>query len=66
VIDVVQLVREGHARYEWAYVTSVYRGHRLRVAVLRDAMKFDSLPPMNWHREPTSAGPDATRRSSTA
>jgi hypothetical protein len=60
MIDVVQLVGDGHARYEWHYVTTNFHGHHLRVAVLRDAMKFDSMPAMNWHREPKVAGPDAT------
>ena len=39
-IDVVGLVRDGKARYEWHWLTSSRDDLRLRIAVLRDAMKF--------------------------
>ena len=54
MIDVVDLVRQGCGRYEWSYVTSTHEQDKLQIAVLRDAMKFDGQPAMNWHREPKS------------
>lgn len=56
MIDVVKLVLEGHGRFEWGWVLSEYKGHRLGIAVFRDAMKFDGLPDMNWGRCPLSKG----------
>lgn len=53
-IDVLQLVKEGLARYEWTTVTSKHGELQLRIAVLADAMKFDGMPELNWHREPRS------------
>lgn len=50
-IDVVQLVRDGSARYEWHWITSARDELRLRIAVTRDAMRFDNIPALNWHRE---------------
>jgi hypothetical protein len=51
-IDVVQLVRDGKARYDWLWLTSSRDELRLRIAVLRDAMKFDGMPQLSWYREP--------------
>jgi hypothetical protein len=51
IIDVVEMVRTGEARYEWHWIISERRGHKLFVAVMRDAMKFDGLPMLNWHRD---------------
>jgi hypothetical protein len=53
-IDVVQLVRDGKARYSWHWVTSSRDDLRLRVAVLRDAMKFDDMPELDWFRRPVA------------
>ena len=55
-VDVVQLVRHGKARYEWHWVTSSQDDIRLRIAVLRDAMKFDGMPRLDWFREPVTDG----------
>lgn len=53
-VDVVQLVRDGKARYGWFWITSSRENLRLRIAVLRDAMKFDGMPRLNWFREPVA------------
>lgn len=52
MIDVVQMVRDGLGRYEWAEVISTYGDLKLRISVFRDAMKFDNMPAMTWKREP--------------
>lgn len=49
-IDVVQLVREGKARYGWHWITSTVGELRLRIAVMRDAMRFDAMPQLDWFR----------------
>lgn len=51
MIDVVQLVKDGAGRFEWHYVVSEKNGYRLHVAVMRDAMKFDAMPELDWHRD---------------
>jgi hypothetical protein len=53
-VDVVQLVRDGKARYEWHWITSSRGAMRLRIAVTRDAMKFDGLPRLDWYRQPVT------------
>jgi hypothetical protein len=59
MIDVIQLVRDGKGRYEWAEVCSEHDGYKLYVRVMRDAMKFDGMPAMTWKREPVvSTHPD--------
>jgi len=50
--DVVQAVREGKGRFEWAEVESEHNGHKLRVQVFRDALKFDDVPAMTWDFKP--------------
>jgi len=50
--DIVSAVRNGQARFEWEEVFSDVDGGRLFVSVMRDAMRFDGVPAMNWHREP--------------
>jgi hypothetical protein len=51
IVNVVDLVSRGLARYEWAWICSERRGHKLFIAVTRDAMKFDHLPMLSWHRD---------------
>lgn len=51
IIDVIDLVSRGLGRYEWSWIVSERRGHRLFIAVLRDAMKFDNMPMLSWHRD---------------
>lgn len=58
-INVVQLVRDGKARYEWHWVTSSQDNIRLRIAVLRDAMKFDGMPRLDWFRQPVETDDEA-------
>ncbi len=52
MIDVVQLVKNGKGYFEWSWVLNEHDGNKLAVAVFRDAMKFDGMPPMNWGRKP--------------
>jgi hypothetical protein len=52
MIDVVQLVKDGKGYFEWSWVSNEHNGNKLAVAVFRDAMKFDDMPPMNWGRKP--------------
>ena len=51
IVNVVDLVSRGFARYEWTWICSERRGYKLFIAVTRDAMKFDQLPMLNWHRD---------------
>lgn len=51
-IDVVQLVRNGKAHYEWHWIISQVGNVWLRIAVLRDAMKFNGIPSLDWYRRP--------------
>lgn len=60
-VDVVQLVRDGKAHYEWFWLTSSRDELRLRIAVLRDAMKFDGMPQLSWDREPVDPPADPHR-----
>jgi len=50
--DIVGAVREGKARFEWEEVLSVVGEDRLYISVMRDAIRFDAVPEMNWHRQP--------------
>ena len=50
--ELLRAIREGQAHVEWEDVVCQHNGHTLRVSVFRDAMKFDGIPPMNWHRQP--------------
>lgn len=52
MIDVVKLVQEGEGSFEWAEVISTYGDLKLSISVFRDAMKFDGMPAMTWHRDP--------------
>lgn len=57
VVDVVKLVRDGQARYEWHWLERRDGEVVLRYAVMRDAMKFDDVPPLDWFRRPLGTGP---------
>jgi hypothetical protein len=48
MIDVVQLVRDNKAKFEWTEVKSIHNGHTLYIKVFRDAMKFDNIPALTW------------------
>jgi len=54
MIDVVQLVRDGHGYFEWVEVVSEYQGYQLHISVMRDALKFDTIPALNYKRVPIS------------
>lgn len=56
MIDVLQLVKDGKGRFEWHYVASEHGGNKLHIAVMRDAMKFDNMPALDWHRNPVGDG----------
>lgn len=49
-VDVVRLVEEGQCRYQWHWITSSHENMHLRIAVMRDAMKFDAMPKLDWFR----------------
>lgn len=51
MFDVLSAVMAGEARFEWEEVLSEHNGYKLWISVFRDAMKFDRVLPMNWHRE---------------
>lgn len=53
-IDVVQAVREGKGKFEWKDILREYKGHKLWVPVMRDAMKFDDVPATTWDWGPTT------------
>ena len=48
MIDVVQLVKDKSAKFEWYEVCSKYNGYTLFIKVFRDSMKFDNIPAMTW------------------
>lgn len=50
--DVVEAVQNGRARFEWAEVESRVGDDRLYISVMRDAIRFDNVPAMSWHRDP--------------
>ena len=53
-IDVVEEVRQGRAHFEWKDILREYKGHKLWVPVMRDAMKFDNVPATTWDWKPTT------------
>lgn len=55
-LDVVQLVKSGRARYDWFWIQRSRGSTVLRYAVLRDAMRFDGIPPLDWYRRPLGDG----------
>lgn len=48
-MDVVQLVKDGKAKFEWSEIVSEHNGHKLHIKVFRDALKFDDVPAMTWN-----------------
>lgn len=50
--ELLDAIRNHEAHIDWGHVTSEHNGHKLRIAVMSDAIRFDNVPPMNWHREP--------------
>ncbi len=52
MIDVIQLVKDGGGSFDWAYVVSEIGDTKLYIAVMRDAMTFDGMPALDWHRDP--------------
>jgi len=58
-IDVVQLVRDGEARFDWFDIVSEHNGMKLRLSVFRDAMKFNGIPALTWDFKPVP-GDDRT------
>lgn len=50
-MDIVEAVKEGRGRFEWAEIESRYYGLCLTLSVFRDAMRFDDVPPMRWNRQ---------------
>ena len=50
--NVVELVQQGKGKYEWFPVELQAVGHKLEVALLRDALKFDGVPSLTWDLKP--------------
>ncbi len=50
--DGLEAITESRFRVGWGTVHLTHNGHQLDVQVFRDAMKFDNVPAMTWHREP--------------
>lgn len=42
-MDLVQAIKDGKATVDWALVHSEHDGHRLRISVMRDALKVDNI-----------------------
>lgn len=57
-MDIVQAVKDGQGHFEWAELHSVYNDITLILSVFRDAMKFDDVPPMKWHRTSIPNSPE--------
>jgi len=51
MIDVLEEVAEGRALVEWSKVASEHNGNTLVVYVMRDAMKFNGVPALEWDYE---------------
>lgn len=58
MIDVVNLVKSGQGHFDWQYVVSEIGDQKLYIAVMRDAMRFDNMPPLDWRRTPASDDDD--------
>ena len=55
MIDVVKLVNEHKCIYDWADVISSYNGYTLKIRVLKDAMKFNGIPAIDWKLKPINS-----------
>lgn len=42
-MDLVQAIKDGRATVGWSFVTSEHAGHKLRISVMRDALKVDNI-----------------------
>lgn len=42
-MDLVEAIRAGRATVDWAFVTSEHAGNKLRISVMRDALKVDNV-----------------------
>lgn len=55
--ELLARVRAGDVHVSWGHLNLIHKaGHQLRVAVFRDAMKFDRVPAMRWTRKPVPVG----------
>jgi hypothetical protein len=52
MVDVVQLVKDGKAKFDWTEIRSVHEDKTLIIDIMRDAMKFDNIPAMTWNLKP--------------
>ncbi len=48
--DVVSAVNNGGAKFEWEEVVSNIGDSKLYIGTTRDALRFNSVPAMTWHR----------------
>lgn len=53
-MDIIQAIKDGKGKFEWAEVCSEYNSYKLYIKVFRDAMKFDGVPAMSWDRKPVT------------
>jgi hypothetical protein len=54
-MDVVQLVKDGKAIFEWAEIKTTHEDKTLILDVFRDAMKFDGVEACTWDFKPLPA-----------
>lgn len=52
MINVVELVKQGKGRFEFAELISEHNDHKLYLSIFRDAMKFNDVPALTWEFEP--------------
>jgi len=52
-MDIVKLVKEGKAYYEFKTVVSKHNDYELEIKVFRDAMKFNNVPNLKYNRNVT-------------
>lgn len=57
MIDVVKLVREGKGNFFFTTVKSEHQGYTLHIRVFHDAMTFNAMPVLDWHRKIISDSP---------
>lgn len=47
-LDVVQAVRDGKGIFQWKEILREHNSYKLFISVMRDAMKFNDVPAMEW------------------
>lgn len=52
MIDIVQLIKDGHGKVAWGNMSAEHNGHKLIFSAMLDAVKFDNIPALTWDRKP--------------